>query len=181
MLPHLVLGSIPIPCYTGGMRAGGIPFTRRIWWVRWIRAQASVQQLTSELSSGVRVTSLSRIRWPRGKMFCCSTRYSRTTHLHKSANLVTGQLQVARFGSGSVVSQLTQAISLATSANNGTMNFGATSSPIANQISGILNEVTSLANTVIRASTSLPASDCHRPPWLIPTAHFPATRIQGDE
>jgi len=41
------------------------------------QAQASVQQLTSELSSGVSVTSLSQNPVASGRMFCCSTRFSR--------------------------------------------------------------------------------------------------------
>jgi flagellar hook-associated protein 3 FlgL len=64
----------------------------------------------------------------------------------QSATSITGQLQVADSTLGSVVTQLTQAISLATSANNGTMNSSDVKS-IANQISGILDEVQSLANT----------------------------------
>ena len=59
---------------------------------------------------------------------------------------MTGQLQVADSALGSVVSQLTQAISLATGANNGTMNASDVRA-IGSQISGILNEVQSLANT----------------------------------
>ena len=64
----------------------------------------------------------------------------------QSSSMVTGQLQVADSALGSVVSQLTQAISLATSANNGTMNASDVKS-IGSQISGILDEVQSLANT----------------------------------
>ena len=64
----------------------------------------------------------------------------------QSSSLVTGQLQVADSALGSVVTELTSAISLATSANNGTMNSSDVKS-ISTQISGILDEVTSLANT----------------------------------
>jgi len=53
---------------------------------------------------------------------------------------------VADSALGSVASELTQAISLATSANNGTMNSSDVKS-IGNQISGILDEVETLANT----------------------------------
>jgi flagellar hook-associated protein 3 FlgL len=60
--------------------------------------------------------------------------------------MVTGQLQVADSALGSVVSELTQAISLATSANNGTLNASDVQS-VGQQISGILGEVESLANT----------------------------------
>jgi flagellar hook-associated protein 3 FlgL len=66
--------------------------------------------------------------------------------VHASSSMVTGQLQVADSALGSVVTQLTQAISLATSANNGTMNASDVKS-VGNQISGILDEVQSLANT----------------------------------
>jgi len=53
---------------------------------------------------------------------------------------------VADSALGSVVTQLTSAISLATSANNGTMNSSNVKS-VSTQISGILDEVESLANT----------------------------------
>jgi flagellar hook-associated protein 3 FlgL len=59
---------------------------------------------------------------------------------------VTGQLQVADAALGSVVTDLTQAISLATSANNGTMNSSDVKS-IGSQISGLLNDVQTLANS----------------------------------
>ena len=54
--------------------------------------------------------------------------------------------QVADSALGSVVTQLTQALSLATRANNGTMNSSDLKS-IASQLSGIVSEVESLANT----------------------------------
>jgi flagellar hook-associated protein 3 FlgL len=66
--------------------------------------------------------------------------------LRKARAWSPGQLQVADSTLGSVVSQLTSGISLATSANNGTMNSSDVKS-IGNQISGILDEVQSLANT----------------------------------
>src|ERR1700761_3751317 len=64
----------------------------------------------------------------------------------QSSSLVAGRLQVADSALGSVISQLTQAISLATSANNGTMNVSDVQS-IGAQIAGILSEVESLANS----------------------------------
>jgi flagellar hook-associated protein 3 FlgL len=64
----------------------------------------------------------------------------------QSSSLVTGQMQVADSALGSVVSQLTQALSLAIGANNGTMN-GNNLKSIAGQLTGILNEVEALANT----------------------------------
>jgi len=110
------------------------------------QAQANQEQLTAELSSGVAITSLSQNPTSSGQNVLLLNQIQQDDSFTQSSNLVTGQLQVADSSLGSVVSQLTQAISLATSANNGTMNASDVKS-IGNQISGILNEVQSLANT----------------------------------
>jgi flagellar hook-associated protein 3 FlgL len=110
------------------------------------QAQASQQQLTAELSSGVRITSLSQNPVASGENVLLLNQIQQDDSFTQSTSLVTGQLQVADSTLGSVVSQLTQAISLATQANNGTQNASDVKS-IANQISGILGEVQSLANT----------------------------------
>jgi flagellar hook-associated protein 3 FlgL len=82
---------------------------------------------------------------------------------------------------GSVVSQLTQAISLATSANNGTMNPSNVKS-IGNQISGILNEVTSLANTSYQGQYIFAGGQTSTAPFATSTATSPAvTTYSGDE
>jgi flagellar hook-associated protein 3 FlgL len=79
-----------------------------------------------------------------------------------------------------VVSQLTQAISLATSANNGTMNSSNVKS-IANQISGILNEVTSLANTSYQGQYIFAGGQTSTAPFSTSTATSPAvTTYNGD-
>ena len=104
------------------------------------QAQASQQQLTAELSSGVSITALSQNPAASGENVLLLNQIQQDDSFTQSSSLVSGQLQVADSSLGSVVSQLTQAISLATSANNGTMNASDTRS-IATQISGILNEV----------------------------------------
>src|SRR5579859_696400 len=101
------------------------------------QAQASAQQLTEELSSGVRVTRLSQDPLAAGQNVLLLNQMQQDDSFTQSSSLVTGQLQVADSALGSVVSQLTQAVSLATSANNGTMNASNVRS-IASQISGIL-------------------------------------------
>lgn len=108
--------------------------------------QAREQQLTNELSSGVRFNSLGDDPISAGKNVLLLNQIERDDSFTQSSDLVTGQLQVADSALGSVVSQLNEAISLATSADNGTMNGGDVQS-IGAQISGILNEVESLANT----------------------------------
>jgi flagellar hook-associated protein 3 FlgL len=99
----------------------------------------------------------------------------------QSSSLITGQLQVADSALGGVVSQLTQAISLATSANNGTMNSSNVKS-IASQISGILNEVQSLANTSYQGQYIFAGSQTSTTPFTTSTATSPGvTTYSGDE
>jgi flagellar hook-associated protein 3 FlgL len=110
------------------------------------QTQVTEQQLTAELSSGVRVTSLSQDPVASGENVLLLNQIQRDDSFTQSSSLVTGQLQVADSALGQVVSQLNTAISLATSANNGTLNASDLKS-ISNQIAGIRAEVTSLANS----------------------------------
>ena len=145
------------------------------------QAQASEQQLTSELSSGVRVTSLSQDPVASGENVLLLNQMQQDDSFTQSANLVTGQLQVADSALGSVVSQLTQGISLATSANNGTMNPSDVQS-VSNQISGILNEVTSLANTSYQGQYIFAGGKTSTAPFTTSTVTSPAiTTYNGDE
>jgi flagellar hook-associated protein 3 FlgL len=99
----------------------------------------------------------------------------------ESSNMVTGQLQVADSALGSVVSELTQAISLATSANNGTMNASNVKS-ISNQISGILNEVQSLANTSYQGQFIFAGGKTSAAPFTTSNATTPgSTSYNGDD
>lgn len=109
-------------------------------------AQSNEQQLTAELSSGVSINKLSDNPVAAGENVLLLNQIQQDDSFTQSSSLVTGQLQVADSTLGSVVSQLTQAISLATSANNGTLNAGDVKA-VGEQIAGILNEVQSLANT----------------------------------
>jgi len=110
------------------------------------QTQANEQQLTTELASGVRVTSLGEDPEAAGENVLLLNQIQQDDSFTQTSNLVQGQLQVSDSALGSVVSQLTQAISLATSANNGTLNSGDLQS-ISNQIAGIRDEVQSLSNT----------------------------------
>jgi len=144
------------------------------------QTQATEQQLSSELSSGVRVTSLSQDPVASGENVLLLNQIQQDDTFTQSANLVTGQLQVADSALGSVVSQLTQAISLATSANNGTMNSSNVKS-ISSQISGILDEVTSLANTSYQGQYIFAGGQTSTAPFSTSTATSPAvTTYHGD-
>jgi flagellar hook-associated protein 3 FlgL len=145
------------------------------------QTQANEQQLTAELSSGVRVTSLGQDPVASGENVLLLNQIQQDDSFTQSSSLVTGQLQVADSALGSVVSQLTQAISLATSANNGTMDSSDVQS-ISNQIAGIRDEVTSLANTSYQGQYIFAGSQTSAAPFAASTATTPATTTyNGDE
>ncbi len=144
-------------------------------------AQANEQQLTAELSSGVSITSLSQNPVASGENVLLLNQIQQDDSFTQSSSLVTGQLQVADSTLGSVVSQLTQAISLATSANNGTMNPSNVQS-VGNQISGILNEVESLANTSYQGQFIFGGGQTSTTPFTTSTGGSPnATTYNGDQ
>lgn len=145
------------------------------------QTQLTEQQLTSELSSGVSITSLSQNPVASGENVLLLNQIQQDDSFTQSSSVVTGQLQVADSTLGSVVSQLTQAISLATSANNGTMNTSNVKS-ISLQISGILDEVQSLANTSYQGQYIFAGGQTSTTPFTTSTATSPAvTTYNGDE
>jgi len=145
------------------------------------QTQATEQQLTAELSSGVRVTSLSQDPLASGENVLLLNQIQQDDSFTQSTSLVKGQLQVADSALGSVVTQLTQAISLATGANNGTMN-SSNLKGIANQISGILYEVQSLANTSYQGQYIFGGGQSSNAPFSTSNALSPAvTSYSGDQ
>jgi len=145
------------------------------------QAQANQQQLTSELSSGVAITSLGQNPVALGENVLLLNQIQQDDSFTQSSSLVTGQLQVADSTLGSVVSQLTQAVSLATSANNGTLNASDVKS-VASQISGILDEVQSLANTSYQGQYIFSGGKTSTAPFTTSTATSPAvTSYNGDQ
>jgi flagellar hook-associated protein 3 FlgL len=145
------------------------------------QTQSSEQQLTSELSSGVRVTSLSQDPVAAGENVLLLNQMQRDDSFTQSSSLVQGQLQVGDSALGSVVSQLTQAISIATGANNGTLNSSQLKS-ISNQLAGIRDEVASLANTSYQGQYIFGGSQTATAPFSTSSTTTPATTTyNGDE
>jgi flagellar hook-associated protein 3 FlgL len=138
------------------------------------QAQANEQQLTTEMSSGVRVTSLSDDPVAAGENVVLVNQIQRDDSFTTSSTMVTSQLQVADSALGSVVTELTSAISLATSANNGTMNSSDVKE-VATQLSGILAEVTTLANSNYQGQYIFAGSQSSTAPFSTSTSTSPAT------
>jgi flagellar hook-associated protein 3 FlgL len=145
------------------------------------QAQANEQQLTQELSSGVRVTSLSVDPLAAGENVLLLNQIQQDDSFTQTSSLVTGQLQVADSALGSVVSQLTQAISLATSANNGTMDASDVES-VSNQLAGIRDEIQSLANSSYQGEYIFAGGQTSTAPFSTSTTTSPAvTTYNGDD
>jgi len=108
--------------------------------------QASKEQLSQQLSSGVRVNSIGQDPIAAGQNVMLLNQIRQDDCFTQSANLVTGRLQVADSALGSVVSQLTTAVSLAISANNGTKSANDVQA-ISHQLAGIRDEVMTLATS----------------------------------
>jgi flagellar hook-associated protein 3 FlgL len=135
---------------------------------------ANVEQLTSELSSGVRVTSLSTDPVAAGENVSLLNQIQQDDSFTSTSSEVSSQLQVADSALGNVVSELTSAISLATSANNGTMNSTDVKST-SNQISGILDAVLSLANSSYEGSYIFAGTNSTTTPFTQSSTTSPAT------
>ena len=138
------------------------------------QTQASQQQLSSELSSGVRVTSLSQDPIAAGENVLLLNQMQKDDSFTQTSSLVQGQLQVADSALGSVVSQLTQAIGLATSANNGTLNSSQVQA-VSNQLTGIRDEVLSLANTSYLGQSIFAGGQTATTPFSTSSTSSPAT------
>lgn len=110
------------------------------------QATATQQSLSVQLASGRRVNALSDDPVASGRNVLLSDQISSNDSFTHTASSLTSMLQVTDTALGAVTTQLNQAISLATSANNGTMN-AANLKAVSDQLAGIRDEVIALANT----------------------------------
>lgn len=138
------------------------------------QSQSTQQQLSAQLSSGVRVNSLSDDPIAAGQNVLLLNQMQQDDSFTQSASAVTGQLQVGDAALGQVIAQLTQAISLATGANNGTVNASDRQS-IANQLAGIRGEVMTLANSSYQGQYIFAGGKNGAAPFSLDTSTSPAT------
>lgn len=144
------------------------------------QTSAIEQQLTNEISSGTRVNSLSDDPAAVGENVLLGSQLRLDDSFSQTENSTVGMLQVMDSTLGSVVSQLTQALSLATEGNNGTLNASDLNS-IATQISGIRDEVLSLANTTYMNRYIFAGSQGGTSPYSLDSAVTPnAATYNGD-
>lgn len=107
---------------------------------------AAEQRLTNQLSSGLRVSTLSDDPVAASSNVLLSNSIARLDSFVQSSASVQSRLQVTDGALGEVVSQITSALSTAVSASNGTHN-PTNLAAIASKISDIRDNVVALANT----------------------------------
>lgn len=138
------------------------------------QTQATQEQLSQELSSGIRVTSIGDDPVAAAQNVQLLNSIQQDDSFTQTTSLTQGLLQVTDSTLGSVVTQLNQALSLADQANNGTLNASDLKS-ISNQIAGLRDEVLSLANTNYQGQYIFGGSQTSGPPFTLDTSVTPAT------
>jgi len=144
-------------------------------------ATANEQQLTEELSTGLKVNELSDNPTAAGENVLLTSQMNLDDTFSQTASSTESMLQVGDSALGSVISQLTSAISLATEANNGTMNSNNLQS-ITSELTGIRDEVLSLANTTYLGQYIFAGSQSGTAPFTLSTTGSPAVATyNGDD
>ena len=141
---------------------------------------ATEQQLTEELASGSRVNQLSDDPVATGENVLLSAQIGSDDAFSQTASSAQSMLQVTDSALSTVVSQLTSAVSLATEANNGTMNASDLES-IGNQLAGIRDEVLSLANTTYLGNSVFAGSQSGTTPFVLNGAAAGGVQYLGDD
>ncbi len=138
------------------------------------QSSAVQAQLTAELSSGLRVTSLSVDPVAVAQSSLLNSAISQQDTYVQVASGEGSRLQATDSALGEVVTQLTAAISLATQASNGVQTAAAQSASLA-QLTGIRDTIVSLANTSYTGTYLFSGSQGTTKPFTVDTSTVPAT------
>jgi flagellar hook-associated protein 3 FlgL len=135
--------------------------------------------LSGQLSSGLAVALPSDNPTAAAQSVALGSGIARDDAYLQAATGVQSQLQVAGSALGSVVTQITSAISLAVSGLDGTLNSSELQT-IGQQMSGLRDEVVSLANTSY-AGNYLFAGTSSAKPYTNDTTTTPATAVYSGD
>ena len=142
---------------------------------------AAEQKLSNELSSGLRVNTLSDDPVAASSNVLLSSSLSQIDAFVASSGTNQSLLQVSDSALGEVVSQVTSAIGLAVSAGDGTLNASDLAS-IGRQVGQIRDNVVSLANTTYLGSYVFSGSAGNVKPFTLDSSTDPATvTYNGDQ
>ena len=132
------------------------------------------QKLTSELSSGLAVSSLSDNPVAAGQVSMLTSTISQDDTFVQTAASAESLMQVADSALGSVVTQLTSALSLAVEGNSGTESASDLTA-LSQQLGSIRDQVVALANTSYQGTYIFAGSDGDVQPFAVDTSTTPAT------
>lgn len=138
------------------------------------QSSANETTLTSELSSGLRVSSLQDDPVAVAQSTLMTSAIAKDDRYVQTASSESSLLQVADTTLGEVVKQLTSALSLAVQGNNSTLN-ASNLATISQQLSGIRDQVLSLANTSYQGQYLFSGSQGSVQPFTLDTSTTPAT------
>jgi flagellar hook-associated protein 3 FlgL len=136
--------------------------------------------LTSELSSGLSVASLSDGPVAVAQSTLLGSSIAKDDTFVQTASNVSSRMQVADSTLGEVVTQITSALSTAVGGNNGTLNANDLAS-VAQVLSGIRDQVLSLANTSYQGQYLFGGSHGSTPPYTLNTSTNPATAVYNGD
>ena len=138
------------------------------------QSTAAEDKLTSELSSGLSVATLEDNPVAVGQSTLLAGSIAQDDTYVQTASGETASMQVADSALGEVVTQVTSALSLAVEGNNGGLSSSNTAT-IAQQLTGIRDEVLSLANTSYQGQYIFGGSQGSTQPFTLNTSTSPAT------
>jgi flagellar hook-associated protein 3 FlgL len=130
--------------------------------------------LTNELSSGLRVGSLQDDPVAASQSALMSSAIARDDTFVQTASSKASMLQMTDSTLGEVVTQVTAAVTLAVQGNNGVLN-SANMTAIVQQLTGIRDQVLSLANTSYLGQALFAGSQGSVKPFVLDTSTQPAT------
>ena len=138
------------------------------------QSQMVEANLTAQLSSGLRVTSLADDPVAAAQASMIGSEITQEDNYVQTASSDSSMLQVTDSTLGEVVTQLTSALTLAVQGSNGTLD-AANLSTIAQQLTGIRDQVLSLANTSYQGNYLFAGSLGSTKPFTVDTSTTPAT------
>jgi flagellar hook-associated protein 3 FlgL len=136
--------------------------------------------LTSQLSSGLRVASLSDGPVAVAQSTLLGSSIAKDDIFVQTASSESSRMQVTDSTLGDVVTQITSALSTAVGGNNGTLNASDLAS-VAQTLSGVRDQVLSLANTSYQGQYLFGGSQGSIPPFTLDTSTNPATAVYNGD
>jgi flagellar hook-associated protein 3 FlgL len=138
------------------------------------QSAAQQQRISSQISSGVRLTGLGDDPAAAAQNVQLSAQIAVDNSFTQTATTTTSRMQVADSTLASVVDQINSAISVATAGNNGTNN-SANQASVAQELTSIRDQVLGLANTSYAGQYLFSGSQNGAAPFQLDQSTSPAT------